>query len=45
MKPEVAGIIGGANLSGWKKVEVEYGARAFAVCVPRDCRIRSATAP
>ncbi|HYW83327.1 MAG TPA: lactate racemase domain-containing protein, partial [Spirochaetia bacterium] len=39
MKPEVAGIIRGANLSGWKKVEVEYGATAFTVCVPRDCRI------
>jgi len=39
MKPEMASILRGANLSGWKKVEVEYGARAFAVCVPRDCRI------
>jgi len=39
MKPEVAGIIRSANLSGWKKVEVEYGARSFPVCVPRDCRI------
>jgi len=24
MKPEVAGIIRGANLRGWKKVEVEW---------------------
>jgi len=39
MTPEVAAIIRGANLSGWKKVEVEYGVRSFAVCVPRDCRI------
>jgi len=39
MKPEVAGIIRSANLSGWKKVEVEYGARYFAVCVPRNCCI------
>jgi lactate racemase len=39
MKPEVAGIIRRANLSGWKKVEVEYGARSFAVCAPGDCRI------
>jgi nickel-dependent lactate racemase len=39
MKPEVARIIRGANLSGWKKVEVEYGAASFAVCVPPDCRI------
>lgn len=39
MKPEVAALIRGANLGGWKKVEVEYGARTFGVCVPRDCRI------
>jgi len=39
MKREVAGIIRGANLSGWKKVEVEYGARAFPVCVPKACRV------
>jgi nickel-dependent lactate racemase len=39
MKTEVARIIRGADLSGWKKVEVEYGAAAFAVCVPPGCRI------
>jgi hypothetical protein len=27
MKSEVASVIRGTNLSGWKKVEVEYGAR------------------
>mgnify|MGYP005811430315 CR=1 FL=1 len=39
IKPEVAAVLARANLSGWKKVEVEYGPRSFPVCVPPDCRI------
>ena len=39
MKPEVASILRTANLSGWKKVEVEYGARSFAICAPKDCHV------
>jgi nickel-dependent lactate racemase len=39
MRPEVAEIIRGANLRAWKQVEVEYGASAFSICVPRECRI------
>ena len=39
MKADVARIIRSADLTGWKTVEVEYGAKAFAVRVPGDCRI------
>jgi nickel-dependent lactate racemase len=39
MKPEITAIIRDANLSGWKQVEVEYGASSFRVSVPKDCRI------
>jgi lactate racemase len=39
MKADVARIISNADLSGWKTVEVEYGAKAFEVRVPGDCRV------
>ncbi len=39
MKADVVRIIRSADLAGWKTVEVEYGAKAFAVRVPGDCRI------
>ncbi len=39
MKADVARIIRGADLTGWKTVEVEYGAKAFEVRVPGHCRI------
>ncbi len=39
MKADVARIISNADLSGWKTVEVEYGAKAFEVRVPGHCRI------
>jgi len=39
MKADVARVISNADLSGWRPVEVEYGAKAFEVRVPGDCRI------
>lgn len=39
MKLDVARVVRGADLSGWKEVPVEYGATAFAVRVPETCRI------
>jgi len=39
MRADVARIIRGADLSDWKAVEVEYGAKAFEVRVPSHCRI------
>jgi nickel-dependent lactate racemase len=39
MKADVARIIRGADLTGWKTVEVEYGATAFEVRVPGHCQI------
>jgi nickel-dependent lactate racemase len=39
MKTDVAHIIRGADLAGWKTVAVEYGAKAFDVRVPGHCRI------
>ncbi len=39
MDPEVARVVGGADLSRWKTVDVEYGDSALAVRVPESCRI------
>jgi nickel-dependent lactate racemase len=39
VRPEVAEPLGGANLDGWKPVEVEYGSGALTVRVPPDCRV------
>ncbi len=39
MKPEVAKVVRGADLSRWKTVDVEYGDSALAVRVPENCRI------
>src|SRR5574341_1056963 len=39
MKADVARIISNADMTGWKTVEVEYGAKAFEVRVPGHCRI------
>jgi lactate racemase len=43
MKDDVARIISNADLTGWKTVEVEYGAKAFDVRVPSHCRILEMT--
>ncbi|HSB68592.1 MAG TPA: nickel-dependent lactate racemase [Candidatus Methylomirabilis sp.] len=39
MKSEVARIIRQADLTGWKSVEVEYGAKTLTVRVPGNCRV------
>jgi nickel-dependent lactate racemase len=39
MKPEVARTVQGADLTGWKTVEVEYGEQTVPVRVPGDCRV------
>jgi nickel-dependent lactate racemase len=39
MKADVARIIRNADLTGWKTVEVEYGAKTFTVRVPTHCQI------
>src|SRR5574337_2062959 len=39
MKADVAHTIRGVDLTGWKTVAVEYGARTFDVRVPGHCRI------
>jgi nickel-dependent lactate racemase len=39
MRADVARIIRGVDLTGWKTVAVEYGAKTFDVRVPGHCRI------
>jgi len=39
MKAELARIIAGADLAGWKSVEVDYADQSLAIRVPADCRI------
>ncbi|OGB93014.1 MAG: hypothetical protein A2Z31_07750 [candidate division NC10 bacterium RBG_16_65_8] len=39
MRPDVADILSGADLGGWKPVEVEYGSGTLSIRVPADCRI------
>jgi nickel-dependent lactate racemase len=43
MKAELARIIGGADLSDWKCVEVEYAKQSLEIRVPADCRILQMT--
>ena len=39
MKPEIEAVVRGADLSGWRSVEVEYGSRSFQVLLPEGSRI------
>ena len=39
MNSDIAHIIAGADLSGWRTVEVDYGDGALPIRVPADCRI------
>jgi len=39
VKPEIEAVVRGADLAGWKPVEVEYGTRSFPVLVPGGSRI------
>ena len=39
MKPDIEAAVRGADLTGWKSVDVEYGTRSFPVLVPGDSRV------
>ncbi|MDX9821448.1 MAG: nickel-dependent lactate racemase [Syntrophales bacterium] len=39
MKQEIRKIVGSVDISGWKKVEVEYGKSHLEISVPPDCRV------
>lgn len=39
MKPDIEAAVRGADLSGWRPVEVEYGTQSFPVLVPDGTRI------
>jgi nickel-dependent lactate racemase len=39
MRADIAAVLKGADPIGWKPVRVEYGADAFEVRVPPDCRM------
>ena len=43
MKPEIARILRGADISRWTPVEVEYGARTLAIRVPANCHVLEMT--
>src|SRR6266545_3931999 len=39
MRPDVAKVVRGADLSGWTPVEIEFGARSYEVLVPPGTRV------